>query len=118
LTFTQAIGNPVVDLFIKDYSLYVQDQYKVTPRLTLNLGVRYDYADLPQPTVTNPDYPATGRIPTYGKQFAPRVGLAYAIDDQSKTVIRAGYGIFHGRYPGGLINTLISAMGSTRRRSL
>jgi len=63
--------------------------YKVTPRLTLNLGVRYDYADLPQPTVTNPDYPATGRIPTYGKQFAPRLGFAYAVDDQSKTVVRA-----------------------------
>jgi len=111
LTFTQTIGNPVVDLFIKDYSFYAQDQYKVTPRLTLNLGLRYDYSDLPQPTVTNPDYPATGRIPTYNKEFAPRLGLAYALDDQSRTVVRAGYGIFYGRYPGGLINTLILGNG-------
>jgi hypothetical protein len=111
LTFTQALGNPIVDLYIKDYSFYLQDQYKVTPRLTLNFGIRYDYSDLPQPTVTNPDYPATGRIPTYGKQFAPRLGLAYSLDDQGKTVIRAGYGIFHGRYPGGLINTLILGNG-------
>src|SRR6266404_2644046 len=111
LTFTQTIGNPVVDLFIKDYSFFVQDQYKVTPRLTLNLGLRYDYSDLPQPTVTNPDYPATGRIPTYNKEFAPRIGLAYALDDQSKTVVRAGYGIFYGRYPGGLIKTLILGNG-------
>ena len=50
LTFTQAIGNPIVDLFIKDYSFFVQDQFKVTPRLTLNLGMRYDYSALPQPT--------------------------------------------------------------------
>jgi outer membrane receptor protein involved in Fe transport len=111
LTFTQAIGNPIVDLFIKDYSFYVQDQYKVTPRLTLNFGIRYDYSDLPQPTVTNPDYPATGRIPTYGKQFAPRLGLAYSLDDKGKTIVRAGYGIFHGRYPGGLINTMILGNG-------
>ena len=79
-TFTQTIGNPIVDLFIKDYSFFVQDQFKVTPRLTLNIGVRYDYSALPQPTLTNPDYPATGRIPTYNKEFAPRIGFAYSLD--------------------------------------
>ncbi|MEO8128762.1 MAG: carboxypeptidase regulatory-like domain-containing protein [Bryobacteraceae bacterium] len=111
LTFTQAIGNPIVDFFIKDYSFFVQDQYKVTPRLMVNVGLRYDYTDIPQPTVTNPDYPATGRIPTNGKQFGPRIGFAYSLDDQSKTVVRAGYGLFHGRYPGGLINTFFLGNG-------
>ncbi len=110
-TYTQTIGNPEVDLYMTDYSFFVQDQYKVTPRLTLNLGMRYDYTSLPQPTLTNPDYPATGRIPTYNKDFAPRVGVAYALDDQSKTVIRAGYGIFYARYPGGLINTFFLGNG-------
>ncbi len=111
LTFSQAIGNPIVDLVIKDYAFFGQDQYKITPRLTLNLGLRYDYSALPQPTVTNPDYPATGRIPTFGKEIAPRVGFAYSLDNESKTVVRAGYGIFYGRYPGGLINTLILGNG-------
>jgi len=111
LTFTQTIGNPEVDLYIKDYSFFVQDQYKISPRLTINLGVRYDYTDLPQPTLTNPDYPATGRIPTFSKAFAPRVGFAYSLDQSNKTVIRAGYGIFYGRYPGGLINTFILGNG-------
>ena len=111
LTFTQTIGNPIVDLFIKDYSVYVQDQYKLTPRLTLNLGFRYDYSDLPQPTLANPDYPATGRIPTYNKEFAPRIGFAYSLDRANKTVVRGGYGIFYGRYPGGLLNTLVLGNG-------
>jgi outer membrane receptor protein involved in Fe transport len=111
LTFTQTIGNPVVDIFMTDYSFFAQDEYKVTPRLTLNLGVRYDYTSLPQPTVTNPDYPATGRIPTYSGDIAPRIGFAYALDNQSKTVVRAGYGIFYGRYPGGLINTFFLGNG-------
>ncbi len=111
LTFTQTIGNPIVDFTIKDYAFFAQDQYKLTPRLTLNLGLRYDYSDLPQPTVTNPDYPATGRIPTYSGAIAPRIGFAYSLDDQAKTVVRAGYGMFYGRYPGGLINTLFLGNG-------
>ena len=110
-SFTQAIGNPVVDLFITDFSIFAQDQYKVTPHLTVNAGLRYDYAHLPQPTVTNPDYPATGRIPTKGDEIAPRVGFAYSLGKEGKTVIRAGGGIFYGRYPGGLINTMILGNG-------
>jgi len=77
----------------------------------VNLGLRYDYSDLPQPTLINPDYRATGRIPTFNKEIAPRVGFAYALDDQSKTVVRGGYGIFFARYPGGLINSLILGNG-------
>jgi hypothetical protein len=110
-SFSQTIGNPVVDFTIKDSAFFVQDQYKVTARLTVNLGVRYDYSALPQPTVTNPDYPATGRIPTFKGEFAPRVGFAYSLDDQSKTVVRAGYGMFYARYPGGLVNTLLLGNG-------
>ena len=71
-----------------DYSFYAQDGYKVTPRLTLNLGVRYDYTRIPQPTLTNPDYPATGRIPTYGGDIATRLGFAYTLDSQSKPAVR------------------------------
>jgi hypothetical protein len=111
INFTQTIGNPIVDFTIPDYSFFAQDQIKATPRLTLNLGLRYDYSDLPQPTVTNSDYPATGRIPNYSANLAPRIRFAYALDSQSKTVLRGGYGIFDARYPGGLINTLFLGNG-------
>ncbi|MBZ5617308.1 MAG: carboxypeptidase regulatory-like domain-containing protein [Acidobacteriia bacterium] len=110
-TFTQTIGNPEVDLYLTDYSVFLQDQYKASTRLTLNLGVRYDYTSLPQPTLTNPDYPATGRIPTYNKEFAPRIGFAYTLGRNDRTVVRGGYGIFNGRYPGGLINTFFLGNG-------
>ncbi len=116
LTFTQAIGIPTVQFTIRDYAGFMQDQIKVNARLTVNLGVRYDFSSLPQPgevnpAYVNPQYPATGRIPTFNGGFAPRVGIAYALDNQSKTVVRAGYGIFYARYPGGLINTLFLGNG-------
>ena len=114
-TFTQTIGNPVVDFHIRDYDFFVQDQYKIAPRLTLNLGMRYDFSSLPQPTTVNPDYPATGRIPTFNSGFAPRVGFAYTFDNASKTVLRGGYGIFYARYPGGLINAFFLGNGSYQK---
>jgi hypothetical protein len=104
----------------KDFSLYAQDTYKLSRRLTLNYGLRYDI-DLPaseafnrfsavDPTLPNP---GAGGIPgaytyfgtgpgrngqtrpqdIYTKAFGPRVGFAYSIND--KTVIRGGYGIFY-----------------------
>jgi hypothetical protein len=63
---------------------FAQDQWRVTPKLTLNYGVRYDFE--------------TGlkrHIDSYWGAVQPRVGLAYSPDD--KTVIRAGYGLFFDR---------------------
>lgn len=109
-TFSQGFGNPVVDVTIRDYSAYVQDQFRATKNLTLNYGLRYEFSNYTQPSVHNPDYPQTSRIPTTKTNFAPRFGFAYAFND-SKTVFRGGYGIFYGRYPGGLLNTLTQSNG-------
>ncbi len=103
-SYSQRFGNPQVDTTIRDYNFYVQDQFRATRNLTVNWGVRYEYASLPQPTLINPDYPQTGKINSPTKNFAPRIGVAYAFNN-SKTVLRAGYGIFYARFPGGVINT-------------
>src|SRR5579859_7602066 len=67
------------------YGFFAQDQWKLNHKLTLNYGLRYDF-ETGLGFFINSDY----------KNFQPRVGLAYAPD--SKTVIRAGYGIFTDRY--------------------
>ncbi|HKA18172.1 MAG TPA: TonB-dependent receptor [Blastocatellia bacterium] len=98
----------VVDQRLKMYSLFFQDDWKVTPKLTVNLGLRYDYATWPyegQDRMTNLDL-ATGLrfTPADSKvgrtlvepdknNFAPRIGVAYQLTP--KTVVRAGYGRFY-----------------------
>ena len=102
---------------LKDYAVFFQDDWRVTPRLTLNLGVRYDYQDLAAPPVQNPD-PAllargfdTSRQPKDKDNLAPRAGFAYDVAGDGKTVIRGGYGIFYGRTPAIILGTAHSQNG-------
>jgi hypothetical protein len=94
--YSQSFGNPIVDMAIVDMGFYAQDTWKISDRLTANYGLRYERALLPQPTTVNPYYPQTGNIPSATKDFAPRIGLAYSLND--KTVLRGGYGLFYARY--------------------
>ncbi|MCU0248171.1 MAG: TonB-dependent receptor, partial [Bryobacter sp.] len=108
-TFTQQFGNPILDMTTRDWSFYVQDQWRINTKLTLNGGVRYEYSQLPQPTQVNPNYPQTGVINSPKNNWAPRLGLAYSVND--KTVIRAGAGIFYARFQGALLQTLFFQNG-------
>ncbi|MEW5974192.1 MAG: TonB-dependent receptor [Acidobacteriota bacterium] len=106
------------------YALFFQDDYKVSPKLTLNMGLRYDiqkpryevanrFATF-DPTLANPG--AGGRpgavrfasdsqrtfADTDWRQFGPRFGLAYSLD--SRTVFRGGYGIYYSAGGASLAN--------------
>jgi Carboxypeptidase regulatory-like domain/TonB dependent receptor-like, beta-barrel/TonB-dependent Receptor Plug Domain len=97
----------VVDQRMKMFSGFFQDDWKITQQLTLNLGVRYDYATWPYEgadRMTNFD-PITGvkftpanspvgrsLVKPDKNNFAPRLGLAYQLNNE--TVVRAGYGRF------------------------
>jgi outer membrane receptor protein involved in Fe transport len=67
------------------YGFFAQDQWRVTPKLTLNYGLRWDF-----------EKGLEKQIQDNYKGFQPRVGLAYSPDKH--TVIRAGFGIFDDRY--------------------
>jgi len=109
-SFTQEFGNRVIDTTLPTLGVYAQDQYRIRPNLTLYYGLRYEKNFIPQPPsqFVNSAYPQTGIIPQDNKDFAPRVGLAWSLN-QNRTVIRSGYGIYYSRYDTALIQTLFSS---------
>src|SRR5579884_762270 len=80
-TYTQSYGN--ANYVVNDvlWALFVQDDFRVQPDLTVNLGLRYE-----QQTFTDSR-----------KNFAPRVGFAYNWLGDGKTVIRGGFGIYYSQ---------------------
>jgi outer membrane receptor protein involved in Fe transport len=87
------------DFYEKDYSGFVEDTWRVSPKLTVNAGLRYDLFLIPQPPRPNTLTPLTtlytSTINNPKKQFAPRLGASWQLTP--KTVIRAGAGLFYAK---------------------
>ena len=115
-SYAHTFGNPVLDTRINDYGFYAEDQWRATSRLSVNYGVRYEYAKLPQPKVCNQDYPLTCHLYSSPKNLAPRLGLSYRLND--KTVIQAGYGMFHARFQSGTIDDLFTTGNGLYQQSV
>lgn len=98
----------------KQIGLYVQDDWNVNDKLTLNLGVRYDYVsgfDLNQSsnpiysTIVNSPYDFSwigpfrehpdGQLQNDGNNIAPRLGFAYDVKGDGQTVVRGGWGLYY-----------------------
>jgi outer membrane receptor protein involved in Fe transport len=105
----QYSGNSNRNTYENSHAVYIQDSYRWSSRVTLNLGLRYDYFGLIQEkhgnfTNFNPLTGAdmlveSGRLyqPDYNNA-APRVSIAWDVTGHQKTVVRAGFGIFYDAY--------------------
>jgi hypothetical protein len=137
---TFATGYEVSDLlagFVDDYShgpnvgrvgtrswengFFIQDDWRITPRLTFNLGLRYDVFTWPVEVLNRQANfnLVTGALDVAGQNgnsdsliknnynnFGPRVGFAYQLTNDGKTVVRGGYGLFYFLDRGGISNQL------------
>jgi outer membrane receptor protein involved in Fe transport len=103
-TFQRGYGNFFLENRLKEYNFYGEDNWKVRPNLTLDLGVRYEYVGAAKEKEGRLDY-------VYGADrdnVEPRVGFAWSPDwsrgllgriagGAGNSSIRGGYGIYHGR---------------------
>ncbi|HWB83294.1 MAG TPA: carboxypeptidase regulatory-like domain-containing protein [Bryobacteraceae bacterium] len=134
-TFSQGFGE-FKDNLMSSYSLYIQDDYHISRRLTLNLGLRWDpfvpwtetknraeqfdlsnyYAGVTSQVYVNappglrfPGDPGMPRAGLYGSydNFAPRVGFAYDVFGDGKTSIRGGAGMFYDSLQAGTMNNRV-----------
>jgi hypothetical protein len=113
----QLTTRQIVHMHANNYGVYFNDNWKVSPRLTLNLGLRYELmARFRERDNRHASFDLNPGSPTFGtvvlakdgghrdrtfsdldkNNFAPRVGFAWQLDD--KTVVRGGGGIFYGGF--------------------
>ncbi len=99
--YAQTFGNSVVSQANPNAGFYVQDEWRAGPRLTLNLGLRYDLQFL-------------RTISTDTNNISPRLGFAWSPWASRRTVVRGGFGLFYDRVPlRALANALLSSGNTT-----
>ncbi|MGH9761476.1 MAG: TonB-dependent receptor domain-containing protein, partial [Blastocatellia bacterium] len=112
-SYQQSFGIPGLQFATTDYAVFGQDQWKLFKGLTLNYGLRYDYEAIPGPIAPNPAIAQTQHIHEDATDFGPRVGVAWDVRNDGKTVIRSGYGLYYGRTPNGTIFNALTQTGLT-----
>ncbi|GGG98707.1 TonB-dependent receptor [Silvibacterium dinghuense] len=115
--FTQGFGTPKFTITTMDYGFFAQDDWKLTPRLTMNIGVRYDYEHVPPPfpsLIATEKYPyaPTQNQPSDKNNIGPRIGFSWDPYGKGKMVVHAGYGLYYGRILNGVILNAYEATGS------
>jgi outer membrane receptor for ferrienterochelin and colicin len=101
----------------QDYSLFAQDRWQIRPNFSLNYGLRWEAQIFPDVTVppsqtaygiflNDPRFPSDGTLHSPKKEFQPRVGFAWDISKEGKSVLRASYGIYYAR------QNMLSQVGS------
>jgi hypothetical protein len=105
-----------------ELSLFAQDSWQVRPNLTVNYGLRWDAQLMPEvvdprltafgPFLSDPSFPSDGTIPDQWKMFQPRLGGAWDIKSDGKSVLRVNAGIFSAR------QNILSQVGSMTTNGL
>jgi outer membrane receptor protein involved in Fe transport len=87
--YTEGFGNATYEVTDRLWSVFVQDDWRPISALTVNLGVRYDRQQLTDDS----------------NNIAPRLGFAYNLGSDGRTVLRGGYGVFYSQVQSNIVAT-------------
>ena len=96
--YVQGYGQPGITYWYKELSAFVQDEWRLSPKLTLRGGMRYQRQFWPVHDYSVPNLGGTRfeyQTPRDTNDFAPRVGIAFDPRGDGRTSLHAGYGIFY-----------------------
>jgi len=105
-----------------ELSLFAQDSWQIRPNITLNYGLRWDAQTMPEtvdPTTTafafvlnDPTFPSDGTIPSQWSMWQPRLGVAWDVKGNGKSLVRASWGVYYAR------QNMLSQVGSVTTNGL
>ena len=112
-SFTQSFGTgQAVRYHTAECAFFVQDAWRLTPRLRADAGARYEYFRMPLPQHPNADldavfgsFAATNDLPGDPGNLAPHLGIAYGLSEH--TVVRLGYSVHFGRVTGRVLQSVL-----------
>jgi Carboxypeptidase regulatory-like domain len=94
-SYIEAFGNPQIEYKSTFYNWFIQDDWKVTPKVKLNFGLRYDLYNIPKANSASP-FAASQKFNVDKNNFAPRLGIVYGLrDGKYSTILRASAGLYY-----------------------
>jgi len=98
--YVQNFGPAVSHPDTNEYGTFAQDTIRVNDHVGVSLGVRYDLQTFATKYLkSNPLWPDSGKVPLEPMNFAPRIGISYALGNDRPLVARVAYGMFYTRIP-------------------
>lgn len=92
--YAETVGDPEISYKATFWNFFAQDDWKLTRRLKIKYGLRYDLYQIPEADATSL-FPASQKFGVDKNNFAPRLGVVYALREGNRpTIIRAGAGIY------------------------
>jgi hypothetical protein len=116
--YVQGYGNSLAPYTYSDFSMFAQDDWRVTPRLTAKFGLRYQVQMWPDVNYTVAGYPDTYQFPGDGNNLAPRFAMVWDPTGDRKTMVHGAYGIYFDNLITGLVGITKGINGRDGVRTL
>jgi hypothetical protein len=112
--YSQTMGPTNWNLSTNDWAGFVTTQWQPAKLLVVSGGLRWEREQLPPPiaALANPELPLTGKLPSLGNDWGPRISVALGSMETHWPVLRLGYGMYFGRTENATVETALTQTGS------